>query len=341
MLEGAGFSIAVGVLAIMISIGGIAAGLGYATNNRRLKEFGRDELNQCIVNGLLIGGLAALFLPSGAVYDAINSMALANASASCPAYLAANPAICFAYGYLSGSGYWLGGVHHQSVLSQSAVLITGLLSLNTVLWMLSSLKITVLAVSFDLSSVLYPAINQIQFFIKALTTVSISVLVQSSILSAISASATTIILPLGVVLRTFYPTRQLGGFLLGTAIGLYAVLPLTYVLNASIISSYQSGLSNSSITSLSYSATGLDSYVTGIKASANDSGSILSGMSSYLSAISAAISGLIGSISNYIAYFIMAAFILPAFSIVLTSISIRELSALLGSEMTFNMFDVI
>ena len=50
--SGYGFSVAVSVLAIMISIGGISVGIGYATSNRRLKEFGRDELNQCLVNGL-------------------------------------------------------------------------------------------------------------------------------------------------------------------------------------------------------------------------------------------------------------------------------------------------
>ena len=256
-INGYEFSIAVSVLAIMISIGGISVGIGYATGNRKLKEFGRDELNQCLVNGLLIGGMAALFLPSGIVTSIINSATTNGTAIQCPAYLSSNAAICFANGYLSGGGYSLNGVQHASILSQSTALMIGLLSLNTVLGLLSSLKISVLVVSFSLSPVLSPVLNQIQFFIKALTTVSISVLVQSSILSAIAAAATTVVLPLGLILRTFYPTRQIGGFMLGTVIGLYVVFPLTYVLNASIISSYQINLSNSTIISLSNSASNL------------------------------------------------------------------------------------
>ncbi len=341
MLQGQGLSIAISVIAIMISAGAIALGIGLATGNRRLQEAGKDELNQCLINGLLISAFAVLFLPSGIVPSLISSITLANSSVSCPSYLASNAAICFAQGYLSGSGYSFGGVQHPSILSQSTGLILGLLSLNTVLGLLAALKITILVATIDLSSVLYPLISQIQFFIKALATVSISVLVQSSILSAISASATTVVLPAGLVLRTFYPTRQLGGFLIATAIGLYVVFPLTYVLDASVISSYQYGISNSTMASLSSSASGLDSYVSGISIKTNSTGSLLSGISQYLSQISQDTSSLITAFSNYLAYFIIAAFILPAFSVVLTSISIKEFSAVLGSEVTFNMFDVI
>ena len=339
--SGYGFSVAVSVLAIMISIGGISVGIGYATSNRRLKEFGRDELNQCLVNGLLIGGMAALFLPSGIITSIINSATFNGTSVQCPAYLSSNAAICFANGYLSGGGYFLNGVQHASILFQSTGLIISLLTLNTVLGLLSSLKISTTVVSFSLTQVLQPVLSQIQFFIKVLMTVSISVLVQSSILTAIAACATTVILPLGLILRTFYPTRQIGGFLLGAVIGLYVVFPLTYVLNASIISSYQISLSNSTIVSLSSSASGLNSYVEGLSPNSNDTGSIMSGISSFLSLIFRQVSNLINAIMNYISYFIMAAFILPAFSIVITSISIKETAALLGSEMTFNIFDMI
>lgn len=338
--DGYGFSVALSVLAIMIAIGGISVGVGYATSNRRLREFGKDELNQCLVNGILIGSMAAMFLPSGIVTTIINSAA-SNSSVHCPAYLSTNAAICFANGYLSGSGYTLNGVPHASILSQSTGLIIGLLSLNTILGLLSSLKVSILVVSFSLAPVLSPVLSQVQFFIKALTTVSISVLVQSSILSAIAACATTVMLPIGLVLRTFYPTRQVGGFLLGSVVGLYIVFPLTYILNASIVNSYQITLSNSTIVSLSGSASGLNSYVIGINPGSNKTNSILSGISSYLSSISNDVSNLVNTIMDYVSYFIMAAFILPAFSVVITSISIRETAAIFGSEMTFNIFDMI
>lgn len=336
-----GFNIAVSVLAMMIAVGGISLGMGIAANNKRLKEFGRDELNQCLINGLLIGGLVALFVPSGIIPSLIGSIASQNATAECQQYLASNYAICFANGYLTGSGYSFEGSFHSSILSQSTSLIIGLLSLNTIIGLLASLKISILAVSFSLSQVMSPILTEIQFFVKALTTVSISVLVQSSILSAIAASSITVILPAGLILRTFYPTRKVGGFLISAVLGLYVVLPLTYVLNAAIASSYSSSLSNSTIVSLSASASSLNSYVVQAASSLNPSNSIVSDMSSYLSTISSQISGFAEQMMDYVSYFIMAAFILPAFSLVITLISIKELSAILGSEITFNIFDLV
>lgn len=335
------FGIAIGVLTIMISIGGISIGIGYATNNRKLKDFGRDELNQCVINGMLIGGLAALFLPSGIMTGIIASLTSGVSGAQCPSYLTSNPAICFANSYLVGSGYSLGGSFHSSILSQATMLIIGLLSLNTILGLIASLKISLLAVSFSLAQVLSPVLSQIQFFIKALTTVSISVLVQSSILSAIASTAITILLPAGIVLRTFYPTRQLGGFTIALVFGLYVIFPATYLLNAYIINTYSISLSNSTITSLSSSASSLKTYVSSLSPSNSIASNPISNLYGYLSPITSLISQFITAILNYISYFAIAAFILPAFSVVLTSISVREFASLFGSEMTFNIFDVV
>jgi len=336
-----GFNIALAALTIMIGIGGIVLGLGYATNNRKLKEFGFDELNQSVINGLLIGGMLALFLPSGAITSLINSITLSNATVQCPQYLSSNSAICFAEGYLTGNGYTLNGVFHPSILSQSTTLIVGLLSLNTVLGLLASLDINLLAVSFSLSQAIAPIISQVQLLIKTLTTISISVLVQSSILSAIAASATTVILPAGIILRTFYPTRKMGGFLIGSSIGLYVVFPLTYLMNASIVADYSSNLSNSTMTTLSNSASGLNSYMTGALSVKSPNNSLLSGVEGYLSSISGQVSQFMTSMINYVSYFIIAAFILPAFSLAVTFVSIREFSELLGSEINFNIFNLV
>lgn len=335
-----GFNIAVSTIAIMIGIGGIVLGIGYATNNRKMKEFGKDELNQCLINGILIGGMLMLFLPLGPIPSLINEITLQNGSAQCPQYLSPNSAICFSNGYLTGSGYSFNGVHHSSILAQSTSIIIGLLGLNTLLGLISSLKISIIALSFSLNQVILPVLNQLQFFLKALTTVSVSVLVQSYLLSAVSATATTVILPVGLILRTFYPTRKVGGFLIGAVLGLYVVFPLTYVLNASIISSYSMSVDNSALVALSSSANGLNSYMTNLSIS-NLGSSILSRISGYLSQITAQASQLISAMENYLSYFIMAAFILPAFSLMITFVSIKEFSAILGSEISFNIFDMV
>ena len=90
----------------------------------------------------------------------------------------------------------------------------------------------------------------------------------------------------------------------------------------------------------------LNSYVTGINtqyANANsiNAGAIISGVSSALSSISSGAASVINTIMNYISYFIMAAFILPAFSIAITIISIRELSGVLGSEVSLGLLNMV
>ncbi len=334
------FSVAVAVLSIMIGIGGIALGLGYATNSRDLKEFGRDELYQSLINGALIGGLVALFMPAGIITLTVNSITSSSVLAQCPSYLLPNAAICFSYAYLSGSGYTLNGVHHGSILSMSTLLIVGLFSLNTVLGILASVKITLFFITFSPQAILAPLLNQIQFFIKALTTASLSAYVQSSILSAIAVSALSILLPLGLILRTFYPSRKLGGFIIASVIGLYVVFPLTYLMNANILDSYSVSVSNSSIVNMTNQATALNGYISGVSPS-DANGSFISKISGALSSLSNDFSALANQLMEDVSYFIMAAFILPAFSVVLTSISVKELSAILGSEINFNIFDAV
>ena len=341
MSSGYEFDIAVSAVAIMITIGGMLLGLGHATNNKKLKEWGRDELNQCIINGILLGGMLALFLPSGPITSMINQITLANGVVKCPQTLSANAAICFSYGYLTGDGYYLGGIYHASILSQSTTLIIEMLGLNTALGLISSLKISIIAISFSLNQVFLPILGQIQFFIKALSTVSIGILVQSSILSVISASATTILLPIGIVLRTFYPTRRLGGFLIGSTIGLYVVLPLTYVLNASILSAYSLSIDNSTITSLYNSASNMSSYLSAQALPTSIWNSIISPISGIASHIASLSSQFMNNMEGYLSYFLLSVFILPAFSLAITAISIKEISKLLGSEVSFNLFEVL
>jgi len=62
-----------------------------------------------------------------------------------------------------------------------------------------------------------------------------ALLAQKIGLEIIKASAFTILLPLGIVLRMFTVTRDAGSFLIATSIGLFVVLPLTYVMDKMIV----------------------------------------------------------------------------------------------------------
>ena len=83
-----------------------------------------------------------------------------------------------------------------------------------------------------LKTFLSPLLSQIQSAVQVLGAAAVSATVQASVLMAIAAGALSTLLPLGLILRTFYPTRRLGGFLIALSIGVYVVLPLTYVMNA-------------------------------------------------------------------------------------------------------------
>ena len=335
-----GLNVAVITIAIMIAIGGLFTGLGFALNNRKFKEFGIEEIFQSVINGALIGAFAVLFMPSGIITSTVNAITLSNTtSLTCSAYLSQNHAICFSYDYLVGSGYTFNGIYHPSLLAQSTGLTIGFLGLNTVLGIIAGLNINAQVIDISFSSALNPIVNQIQYFIKILTTISISAMVQSSLLAVVATSAIAIILPTGLVLRTFYPTRKIGGFLVAVAIGTYVIFPMSYVLNANVLDTYSINSSNSSITQLSGSASQIESQV--VTLPSNPKISLITPIINAISGIGPAFSSLASSIISDISYFILAAFILPAFSLVLTIISIKELSSILGSEVSFGMFDLV
>ncbi|MGC8479385.1 MAG: hypothetical protein ACP5M9_01820 [Candidatus Micrarchaeia archaeon] len=342
------YTIVIYLIAIMLSISGISLGLGYALSEKRLKEFGKNELYESIFNGIIVGSIFLLFSSSGALGVLINQLTLTkNTTISCSSILAQNPAICLANNYLTGTvPYTFDGSQHLSVLSTITGLIIGLVSVNTGLGIIGSTKIDLVIVTISLSSIVNPIISQIQYILRILSTLAISALVQSSLLLFIAFSALTIILPSGIILRAFYPTRKLGGFLMAVAIGLYVVLPLSYVLNASMASSYTSTLNSTSLSEITLSTSSLQNTLLSSRQEAQNSN--YTNTNVILNAITGGVTSLVNSITNLlntifgiIAYLILYTFILPIFSLILTGISIRELSSILGSEAFFGKFDIL
>lgn len=337
-----GFDIAIATMSVMVAIGGIVLGLGYATNSRKLKDFGKDELMQSAINGMLVVGLLAFFAPQGIVSVAINSIVSSSGlQLHCERFMTTNPAICLAYDYLAGSGYSMNGAFHESILAQATQMITGLLSLNTVLGIVASLKLDVWIVTVSFGYVLAPILDQVQNLVTVFSTIAVGSVVQSSILIFSSICSTTIILPLGLVLRTFYPTRRIAGFLIALAIGLYAVLPLSYVLDAAIASSYYVSVNSTGVDQLALSSQHLESDILGINTSRSTGATVSGYISKQLGSISSQFSSLANSLINMVSFLIVYTFVLPAFSLLITSISVRELSALLGSELHFDLFKIM
>lgn len=306
-----GYGIAVLVISIMLGIAGIALGFGFALENKKLKEFGKNEIMECIFNGVLIGSLLALFSPNGIVSTIINSASMqANTSLSCPLLLQANKAMCIAYAYLvSPTPYVFMGNANMSILELSSILLGILYGAYALLGLLNVF--------------LAPLLSQIKYASQLVATIAMSASLQASFILFAASTAIAVILPLGMVLRTFYLTRKLGSFLIAFAIGIYAVLPLSYVFNAYVASGYISQLPNE-LSELSQIST----YNSTIASSNTLVGKAYSFVKSGINIFVSFVERVFG----IIAYLVLYAFVLPIFSLVLTGISIKEIASAMGSD---------
>lgn len=340
-----GYSIAVSVIAIMISVGGIVLGVGLATDNRRLKEFGRDELIQSIINGTIVGSLLLFFSPYGFGMNAINGLVTGSGiHSSCQGSLESNYAICFANNYLVGiSPVQIGNASYPSLLDSSLELLIPISGLYVTMGMVASAQLNLGVASFSFATVLAPIISQQEFLIKTLTFAIIGIYVQDALLRVVALVAVPFILPVGVVLRTFYPTRRLGGTMIAIAIGLFAVFPLTYVLDAQITASYSIGNVKGIIGQLLPQSASIQSDILGAGNGAVSSNSITGFGRSLINGVSqlaASTVTLLQDLVNYVAMLVVQVFFFPIFSIILTITAIRELARILGSEVSFGKFDI-
>ncbi len=333
---------AVSLIAIMVIISGISLGIGIAFNERRFKDFGREELYQSVISGILVGSMMLLFSSGGVVDRLIASGIPPNTTLHCPLFLTGNHAICLSYNYLVGTQkYTFMGVTHSSVFSIATNMLTALLGLNAVVGMIASLKFS-FVISFSFGYVLMPILNELQYAMKLLTGVAVSSVVQAAVLIFISTGVLEVVLPSGLVLRSFYLTRKLGGFLIAVSIGMYAVFPMTYVLNAMLSNSYSWEINTTSISEASVSASGVEGGILSSMAGYNSiNRGVLGSIGGAVSQLSDSLSGMINSVIISVSYLIVYAFVLPIFSLIITGISIRELAAALGSEAFFGKFNIL
>ena len=345
---GAGmYGIAVSVLAIMLSVSGIIIGLGYALDDKRMKEFGREELVQTLINGAIVGSLVFAFIPGGFFNQLINGIAGgASLSATCQGFMQDNYAICFAYNYLVGiSPVTINGRSYPSLADITLGMLATLSTTYTALSLLSSIKIGAGIVSITLSGVLNPLLTQLSYLVNAVTAMVVSIEVQGMLLAFIAATAIPVLLPVGIVLRSALITRRLGGTIMAIAIGLFAVFPTTYLFNAQLLSNYSSTVADPSLSSISSIATASQSNITSKMEATNESStsgmfSLLNFLTSSFSSLISTLQNLLKSATNRIALLIIEVFFLPVFSVILTVVSIREIARLLGSEVNFGKLHI-
>ncbi len=346
-MEAIGYSIALALIAITISVGGILLGLGYALDDRKLKDLAKTELYTAIINGVILGVLIAVFSTNGIVSIALNGATNNVAQGySCPSQMKYNSALCFAYNYLVGVNQVdVYNASYPTVFDSTITLLVPLAGMYTALSLVNSMSFNLGPISLGLSGSMKPILTALGYAIDALTVALMSIEIQGILLMVISVSAMSILMPIGITLRCLFFTRKLGGAILAITIGLFAVLPMTYALDATIISTYATSFNPSSVNTAISNATGLQGNLLNEVSSYQKGAANSTGVSNYITNL---ISGFVGGVQQFLSglaafvgIIVVQAFVMPAFSIVLTIVSIRELSRILGSEVNLSRMSII
>jgi len=208
-------------VAIVCSIIALAAMFGTAFNLPTVKAFANNELKQAVISVLLIVSLVGLVTFFDLIAkQAIESMQLPNLC---------NPnEPC----YISAAKYYLttledtGNQYAKNQLNESIVLARRAswgysINLNQVILLFYGMTIR-----FSAGDSLNAERHGAMF--TQMSKILVSLSAQKYFIDVITFGIAPLFILLGIVLRTFFFTRKLGGLLLAIAIALFIVYPLTY-----------------------------------------------------------------------------------------------------------------
>ena len=328
------YNIAIDLVAIMLTISGIVLGIGFAADDKRLKEFGRSELQQALINCAIVGVLVSAFSSNGFVTMLINSITSSvQLGATCQGFMGSNYALCFAYDYLVGTGQVsIDGAQYLSLAETSFGVLASVISIYASLGIIGALKVGgIVGVGFG--GMIDPILNQLGYLTGALGTAIVGIEAQGILLKFVALTAVPVLLPAGMVLRIAYITRRLGSAMMAIAIGLFAVLPLTYVLNAELVAGYADAFNSTAAGTFTLNTSAVTNEMaigtSGLNASNSTS------VAGIVSGVISSLEGIIRPVLTTIAQIVIQVFFLPAFGLMLTAVSIREIAKVLGSEVSF------
>lgn len=201
-----GMEIAVIVVTASIVLAGILIGLGRAFGYKRIEYFGVEELVQSIINAAIIGSFAAVIELVGVVSASVVLTACAEGNV-------VDQLICTL------------GTLNAGLFSLFQVLLNMLTMLGyyqSISLDFGSFAISPLANLSSLSGVLSAQLLSLNLLL-------ILIGLNIQITEFIGQNSLALLFPLGLVLRTLFATRRVGGFLIALGIGLYLFYP-TFVL---------------------------------------------------------------------------------------------------------------
>jgi hypothetical protein len=201
-----GVETAVIVVTASIALAGLLIGIGRASGYKRLEIFGAEELVQSIINAAIIGSFAAIVELVGVVSSSLVTSACSTGSIiaqlTCSLQIASDTSFILFQEIVRILN--IVGFYQSLSLDFGAFSIAPFINLDSVSSILSTQLL-------------------------ALNAIIILVELNKQIAIFIGQSALGLLFPVGLVLRTLFATRKVGGFLIGLAIGLYVFYP-TFIL---------------------------------------------------------------------------------------------------------------
>lgn len=338
-LTGAGepYRIATYIIVIFITLAGFAMGLGRAFGVRKLEEWGKHEILQQVINAAFIAGLASVTL---FIMMLVSSLTPQPGS---PEALFVNPDKVF-----SGNAAINFSLHYLDFVNSICnALLAGLSVIYAVLAPLSTLNVGVnLVVTGSITPLngLTPFLELLGTLISAMAFFIFMIFAQRSLLLFVDATAFAVFLPLGLILRSAYVTRKVGGALIAISIGLYVVYPLLFVLDVTSMRTVVDGSVMNATLALDSAKGSITSAGIGVSSAdpANmsvDYGGLLSQNIDIASKLVNGIGGVMSASNSLVvemqrvfASFFIVLFFMPFFNIIITIISIKEMAQLFGSE---------
>lgn len=200
--EFVGMEIATLVVTASIVLAGILIGVGRAFAYKRIEYFGIEELVQSVINAAIIGAFAVII-------ELVNSISASVVEEVCGTGTVLEQLVCV----MQNTSSALFSLFRETVTLTNTLGYYQSLSLD-----FSFLSIEPFANLSSMSMIFSMQILLIQFLI-------IFVDLNVQVLNFIGENALLLLLPIGLVFRTFFVTRKLGGFLIGLAIGAYLLYP--------------------------------------------------------------------------------------------------------------------
>ena len=303
--------LAVIVVTISILLSGISIGIGRGFGYKRIESFGIDELFQSIINGAIIGAVAIII-------ELIKSVSSSLVEPKCSAGDAIAELSCV----LTEVNNGVFSLFQETVKAMNIVGYYQSLALD-----FGSFSIQPLGNLQSILDVFSSQVNSLEMLLM-LTSLNLN------IVTFFAENALILLFPIGLVLRSFFATRKLGGFLIALAIGAYVLYPmfiLIFPVPTAEIDLAKGSLQNftSNEQFAPWPIVDLnDNYAVAAKI---DNMSVWSNATSNpdfsgeLTVIAQANSNAISKISLYSVF-------APIFSLIITIVFIKELTNILGGE---------